>query len=238
VDPSLLQNVDRARHGDTAAFDAVVREFEAPLVRFVAAVLAGDVHAANDVVQDVFVAAWRALPGLSDPEHLAGWLYRVAYRRAVSRRRRRGPRGLHILDLETVRPDGATHADHCVAREATPAEACATAEVLPHLRAVLGRMPPRYAAPLTLHHLEGLGLRETARLLGLAVPTVKMRLFRARRLLRARLLSRETWTRHRPAADRIDPLLADPVPTDRLPSDPLPSDPLPSPPPAPRSPTP
>jgi RNA polymerase sigma-70 factor (ECF subfamily) len=210
VDPSLLDNVDRARRGDADAFAAIVREFEAPLVRFTSAILGGDVHAANDVVQDVFVAAWRTLPDLDEPGHLAAWLYRVAFRRAVSHRRRRGPRGVRPLDLDAQRPDGSSPADRCVAREATPADACASGEVLPHLRALLGRMPPRYAAPLTLHHLEGLGLRETARLLGLAVPTVKMRLFRARRLLRSRLLAREPWPLRHPPANAPSPHPLDP----------------------------
>jgi RNA polymerase sigma-70 factor (ECF subfamily) len=212
VEPSLLQQVDRARLGDTAAFEAVVRELESPLVRFVAAVLGGDVHAANDVVQDVLVATWHALPGLAEPDHLVAWVYRVAYRKAVSwRRRRRGPRGLPFVDIHGSPADGPPHLETFASRDASPERAFAAAEASPYLRAALSGLPPRYAAPLTLHHLEGLSLRETSRLLGVAVPTLKMRLHRARHLLRERLLAREPWTRHRrrdatpPAAPPCDP---------------------------------
>ncbi|HVG94512.1 MAG TPA: RNA polymerase sigma factor, partial [Planctomycetota bacterium] len=153
MDPSLLQQVDRARLGDTAAFEAVVRELEAPLVRFVAAVLAGDVHAANDVVQDVLVATWHALPGLKEPDHLVAWVYRVAYRKAVSwRRRRRGPRGLPFLDIHGAPPDGPPHLETFAARDASPEGAVAASEASPYLRAALNGLPPRYAAPLTLNH--------------------------------------------------------------------------------------
>ena len=103
MNPSSPPPPSRASGGDLARFDGLVRQFEAPLVRFVAALLRGDVHAANDVVQDVLVATWQSLPNLKDHDHLAAWLYRVAYRKAVSWRRRRGPNGTPFLDIAGIR---------------------------------------------------------------------------------------------------------------------------------------
>ena len=191
---SLASSIERARRGDVAAFDEIVRALHAPLVRFTAAILGGDVHTAHDVVQETFIALWSALPTLAEPRYVQAWLYRVAYRRAVSWIRRRGPGG---RPFGALGPDG----DEPVGPAAPgPARTwnvggawVPSEEATPRLKAALGSLPALYAAPLTLYYLESVDLRETARLLGLTVPTLKMRLHRGRELLRTRVLTKEPW---------------------------------------------
>lgn len=100
MQPSLEDAVERARRGDPHAFETIVEVYGTPLCRFVARIIGGDGHAAHDVVQEAFVAAWRALPRLSNPAHLKAWLFQVAYRHAVTwLRRHRGPRGDWVVGL-------------------------------------------------------------------------------------------------------------------------------------------
>lgn len=191
---SLAASIERARRGDLAAFDEIVLAFHAPLLRFTGMVLGGDVHSAHDVVQDTFVALWTALPTLAEPRFVQAWLYRVAYRRAVSWMRRRGPggrpfKGYSVEGEELAEPErGGPPRTWNVGGAWLP-----SAEAAPRLKAALGSLPAVYAAPLTLYYLEGLELPETARLLGLAVSTLKMRLHRGRELLRTRVLTKEPW---------------------------------------------
>lgn len=178
--PSFDDAVGRARAGDPAAFDQLAAALAPSLVRFASTMLVGDVDSAHDVVQETLLAAWKALPGLRDAEHLKAWLFRVAQRRAVSwlrRQRHRDPARAGRL-LEPARPP-----EEWAAPTGTPGPA-ETGETRSELRTLVGRLPERYRAPIALCHLEGLGPKETARLLGLRPSALKMRLHRGRRLLR------------------------------------------------------
>ncbi len=154
---SLAASIERARRGDLAAFDEIVLAFHAPLLRFTGMVLGGDIHSAHDVVQDTFVALWTALPTLAEPRFVQAWLYRVAYRRAVSWMRRRGPggrpfKGYSVEGEELAEPErGGPPRTWNVGGAWLP-----SAEAAPRLKAALGSLPAVYAAPLTLYYLEGL----------------------------------------------------------------------------------
>ena len=194
MDPSLVDAVERSRGGDTGAFRALVEALGPQLFRVTAALLGGDVHAANDIVQETFLAAWRSLPRLSDPAQLHGWLHRVAYHHAVTWIRRRGPGGAAFHGLE---PDEARREPQIPRTWAFGVGEATADEAAPRIREALSALPPRYVAPLTLFYLEGLDARATAEALGIPVTTVKMRLYRGRSLLRVHLMRRSAWTRHK-----------------------------------------
>ena len=185
--------VERARRGDVAAFEIVIAAFTTPLVRFLTSRLGGDFHAANDVAQEAFVAAWRSLPSLHDPGHLRAWLFRTAWHQALSWMRRRTPGGIPVHCFGSFGdPDGPPvdlpSPEPAVRRWPLEDGWVTTEEARPHLHALLSGLPPHYAAPITLHYLQGLTTGETARALNLTKTTVKMRLHRARCLMRRRLL--------------------------------------------------
>lgn len=188
-DPALDALVDCARSGDADAFRDVVGRFGPPLVRFVMRFTGRDTEFANDVVQDALVAAWCNLDSIRDAGHLRPWLYRVARFKAVDQLRRRGPGGVPMqsLDLgrelafEPLAPSGTDPASRRVLIRQGARRA---------VQRVLAELPPQHAGAVRLHYLHGLPISETARLLGLPKPTVKMRLHRARRTLR-RLLREE-----------------------------------------------
>jgi RNA polymerase sigma-70 factor (ECF subfamily) len=80
--------VARASDGDVGAFETLVRR-HAPLMRAYAARMLGSVSAADDVVQDSFLLAWKALPTLHDPAAVKAWLMKITSRQALTRLRGR-----------------------------------------------------------------------------------------------------------------------------------------------------
>ena len=137
----------------------------------------GDEQDANDATQETFVAAWRRIMDLRDPDRFDAWLQRIAVnaaRMTLRARRRRRVREI---------PSGDVAALAEVAEGAAPAER-SDAEIL---GSALGRLPIDQRTLLVLHHLEGRGLAELAEILEIPVGTVKSRLHTARQALEAAL---------------------------------------------------
>lgn len=183
ADDALLAScLARAQAGDLQAFGELSAHIGPRLVRYVLGFLNGDLHAANDAVQETLIAAWRGRQGFEDTDHLKAWLYRVARYQSVNWIRRRGPGG---EPLRALPDDERTRLPHAGAR----ARAATTSEsdsdpLLCALRRAMHGLPPRHIAPLRLHYLMGHDTRETARLLGISQTALKMRLHRARNALR------------------------------------------------------
>lgn len=162
----------RARLGDRAAFDALYRRF----ARGVHAVLAARVRAseAEDLVQDVFVRAWRARGELREPDRVGAWLFTIARREAQAARRDRVP--------------AARLPDDLAAPEAAGSEARDEAErVLAELRA----LPEAYRETLSLRLLGEYSGLEIARLTGMTHGSVRVNLHKGMELLRERLSRRD-----------------------------------------------
>lgn len=164
--------VERARNGDTAAFEALYRREVNRVHALCWRLCGGDEAAAQDLTQEAFVRAWQKLHSFRGDSRFGTWLHRLAsnvalgYRRSPAWRRRR---------------------DDAEATELTlPAEHGTAAQQLELERAV-ATLPPRARAVVVLHDIEGYEHREVAELTGMAVGTSKAQLHRARRLLRERL---------------------------------------------------
>lgn len=166
--------------GDRGAFGEFVARHEAPLWRFARA-LAHDEAEAEDVLQQTFVAAWRAAGELERDDGRA-WLLAIARREAAHLARRRGARSERERSLEEL-GECAGFGDAC----ATPEEASARLEEEGLLERALARLAPREREILVLRELEGLSGAEAAGLLGLTVTAEKARLHRARLALAAEL---------------------------------------------------
>lgn len=168
-DPILLE---RARAGDHAAFDALLRRF-APCVH---GVLLGHVPAADadDLMQDVFVAAWRALPDLKDDAAFCGWLLTIARNRA---RRFHARRRVH----EPLPADVA---------DANPAANAGASIDGDEILALLRTLPEAYREPLMLRLVERMSGAQIAAATGLTHGSVRVNLSRGMELLRERLRER------------------------------------------------
>jgi RNA polymerase sigma-70 factor, ECF subfamily len=158
---------------DPDAFWSLVQPHDRAL-RALAYRLVGDRDLMDDVLQEAYLKAFRALPSLRGTEALGSWLYRIVYNASMDmlRRRRRVPQ--MALDDVPDRPDPAPD----------PAEVAAGRG---DLAAALEALPPQMRAAVLLVDAEGLSYEEAGTIIGIPSGTVASRLSRARAVLRQAL---------------------------------------------------
>jgi RNA polymerase sigma-70 factor (ECF subfamily) len=160
--------VARARRGDQDAFARIVGHYDHRL-RALAFRLLGDRDRMDDVLQDVYVKAFRALPRFKGASALGTWLYRITYNACMDDLRRRPA-------LEAVQYD-----DTAADPGAGPAE---TAVRRRDLAAALAALPPDQRAAVLLVDAYGLDYADAAEVLGVRSGTIGSRVSRARAVLR------------------------------------------------------
>ncbi|KTF38900.1 RNA polymerase sigma factor [Xanthomonas vesicatoria] len=163
-----------AAAGERAAYEAIYRRHSPRLYALVWRLCGGNAARADDVLQDTFIAAWKALPQFRFQSALGTWLHRLAVNTALMELRARAAFGDHSSDdseaMLAAVPDGA--GCHSIRMD---------------LERALETLPPRARAVLVLHDIEGWKHQEIAEQLQMAVGSSKAQLHRARGLLRARL---------------------------------------------------
>ena len=175
--PADHELVTRARDGDADAFEQLVREQTPPLYRLLVRML-GDTTAAEDVTQECFVRAWRALPGFRGEAKFSTWLYRIAVNegnRFLARESKREVLPYDDVLLEV--PD--------LGR--STAELAEAGELRNQLERFIAELPANYRAAVVLRDVEGFSNEEAAELLELDLRNFKSRLHRGRMALRRRL---------------------------------------------------
>ncbi|HET8846948.1 MAG TPA: sigma-70 family RNA polymerase sigma factor [Ktedonobacteraceae bacterium] len=157
---------------NTWSFEQIYDEYKTPIYNYVYH-LVGDREQADDLTQDTFLKAFRALPKMDANLKLSAWLYRIATNTAYDAlRRRKLIAWLPWQDLDHEPAD---------AESADPQEIYGTTELV---RAALRRMPQQYRAALLLYTQEGFSYSEIAHALNIAESGVKMYLSRARQSFR------------------------------------------------------
>ncbi|MFZ4506121.1 MAG: RNA polymerase sigma factor [Fimbriimonas sp.] len=165
--------IDQAKRGDALAFDRLFRSYR-PSVALVVQRVLGSRSAVEDVVQDTFLQAFRALPQLRDTSKFAGWLMAIARHRAIrvsKMESRERPVEFSQLDRKVLREIEASRMDECDE----------------HWEWVLARfqdLPDEIRQAAELHYLHGWPIAKIASQLDLTGTTVKWRLHRCRELLR------------------------------------------------------
>ncbi len=158
--------VARARDGDSAAFEHLFERYHAPILNYLHRMV-GDRALAEDLTQDAFVKAYRALPGTNPDLAFKAWLYRIATNTAISNlRRKKVIRWLPFLPTQDF--STGENIERSVGRQHDVEQA-------------LRQIPEHYAAVLVLRHYQGLSLIETAEVLDITENAAKLRLFRARK---------------------------------------------------------
>ena len=173
------RTLDRAVAGDSTAFETLVEARIGPMLR-TAMAITGDEADARDAVQDALLAAWRSLGSLRDPEAFDAWLTRILVHRC-----RRGLRRTIRARVREVPVDGVD--ESAMAPSPDPAAAVVERRALDR---AFDRLSIDERTILVLHHLDGHGITDLARILEIPAGTAKSRLFAARRSL-DRALARE-----------------------------------------------
>lgn len=181
---ALSTHVSAAARGDRDAFAALV-DGTRSVVTSIALAIVRDVDLSRDIAQDVFLAAWRDLGQLRDPNSFLPWLRQLTRHRSyhVLRAERRRARRLDDRDLDAL-------VGTAVDPAPTAGETMVADEERRLLTIVLGELPDEAREVVTLYYREDQSTAHVAALLGLTEANVRQRLSRARARLRAELLDR------------------------------------------------
>jgi RNA polymerase sigma-70 factor (ECF subfamily) len=164
--------VERAIAGDHDAFSELAR-ISIRRLYVVARLILRDQDRAEDSTQEALVVAWRDLSGLRDPARFEAWLHRLLVRACYREARRTRSRPTVDLELQTIEPAIADDSLLLADRD--------------QIERGFRRLDPDQRAVIVLHFYVGLPLTEVADVLGAPTGTVKSRLHRAIRTLRAAL---------------------------------------------------
>lgn len=144
---------------------------------------------AEEVAQEAFLKAFRGLRGFRRESQFATWLFRIAVNEARMRLRRR-----REVSLESVFPDDEEGGDYTPTMLADwreiPSDALLREETRRFVREAIAALPERYREIITLRDVNGLNIAETAEILGISIGNTKVRLLRARLLLRDMFVER------------------------------------------------
>ena len=173
LDELLTTTVLRAQRGDRVAFDDLICAFESRVFGIVMQRLRNTAEA-DEVVQDVFLRAYRKLPQLNEPERFGGWLCRIAVRLSINRAVRR--------PAESCQEPNTF--DYLASAAGSPFEAMLRQESIESLRAGLNRLGALDRATLWAFYFEGSSLKEMSDQFSSPVGTIKRRLHTARGRLR------------------------------------------------------
>lgn len=178
--------IAQAQQGDKAALAAIVAAHQ-DTVYNVALRMCGNTHDAEETLQETFLSAMTALPRFEGRARLSTWLYRIASNACLMRRRAaaHAPEVLSVEQIEET-PD-ANLPRYFVDWSGLPEAALLDRELHGVMEQAIAGLPPDLRIVFIWRDLEGLSTAETADAVGISEANVKVRLHRARMLLRAAL---------------------------------------------------
>lgn len=172
-----LAIVRRVQNGDSAAFNLLVRKYQHKVANLVARYVydAGEIE---DIAQEVFVKAYRAIGGFRGDSAFYTWLYRIAINTAKNHlvaQSRRPPN----TDVEAQEAE-LTEAGYNLRETGTPESNLLSRELAQRVAAAIRQLPEELRTAITLREFEGLSYEEIATVMECPIGTVRSRIFRAR----------------------------------------------------------
>jgi RNA polymerase sigma-70 factor (ECF subfamily) len=176
--------VVRVQQGDKRAFDVLVLKYQHKIVKLISRYIR-DHAECQDVAQEAFIKAYRALGGFRGDSAFYTWLYRIAINTAknylVAQGRRPGDDTIDAQDAEQFEGESGLK-DY-----ATPERMALKDEIEKTVFQAIDDLPEDLRMAITLRELEGLSYEEIAQAMGCPIGTVRSRIFRAREAIDVRL---------------------------------------------------
>lgn len=191
--------VQRAVAGDQRAFELLVIKYQRRLQRLIGR-LVRDTDLVEDIAQETFIRAYRALPQFRGESQFYTWLYRIAVNTAKKflQERKRSPTMSDRAFLPNEDNDETFRVVVEPTDDETPESVLAAKEIAAAVNSGLAALPLDLRQALTLREIEGLSYEEIAAVMDCPMGTVRSRIFRARELISAKLkpmLERQTGKR-------------------------------------------
>jgi len=162
--------IGRAQNGDVDAFELIYNEHSGRVYALCLRLMGGEQNTATELMQDVFVRAWKNLGTFRGESAFSSWLHRLAVNAMLENARSDKRRHARVLPMEDTSQIGAF----------APGD---SPELRIDLERAIARLPAGARTAFVLHDIEGFQHQEIAEQLGVAVGTVKAQLHRAHKLL-------------------------------------------------------
>ncbi len=178
--------VQQVLRGNTGAFTVLVDKYKS-LAATIAFKITGNAQDAEEVAQDAFVKAYRALPGFKAEAKFSTWLYRIVYNTAISKTRRKVFFAVSLEDAEFTETSLEQTGYQLLTLQA--------AEQTKYLELALAQLPPDENLLLTLFYLHEKSVEEIREITNLTKANIKVKLFRARQKMYSYLqgLLKQEW---------------------------------------------
>ena len=176
--------VERVQSGDTRAFDLLVRKYQHKIVSVVTRYVS-DWSEAQDVAQEAFIRAYRAIGAFRGDSAFYTWVYKIAINTAKNHlvsRGRRPPIGDITID-DAVQLEGASQ----LRDRATPERELLRQEIEQTVSSTVEALPEELRTAITLREVDGLSYEEIAEAMSCPIGTVRSRIFRAREAIDEKL---------------------------------------------------
>jgi RNA polymerase sigma-70 factor (ECF subfamily) len=179
------QLVERAQRGDKHAFELLVAKYQRRLGRLISRFVRNAAEA-EDVTQDAFIKAYRALPAFRGDSAFYTWLYRIGINTAKNHLVSQGRRAPTSTPFDSEEAED--FEDAALLHEvATPENELMSKQVVEVVNSSLQELPDDLRTALTLREIEGLSYEEIAAVMDCPIGTVRSRIFRAREAIAANL---------------------------------------------------
>ena len=179
-------SLESLKAGDREAFARLVDETSGHIYR-VALQILGDEQDAEDVLQETYIKAFRALPDFEGRSRLTTWLYRIAVNEALMMVRKRKPQAISVEESNSFDAEAESDSMEIVDWCCLPEGELLSSESRRFLDHAVQNLPANLRVVFVMRDLEGLSIQDTAEALGLSENNVKTRLLRARLRLRQEL---------------------------------------------------
>jgi RNA polymerase sigma-70 factor (ECF subfamily) len=177
--------VERAQRGDKQAFGLLVQKYQRKLARLLSRFIR-DPTEVEDVAQEAFVKAYRALPAFRGDSAFYTWLYRIGINTAKNYLMAMGRRAPTSTMLEAEEAEGFDEGEQL--RDInTPESVLLSKEIAQTVNATIEKLPEELRSAIQLREIEGMSYEDIAKVMDCPIGTVRSRIFRAREAIAEQL---------------------------------------------------
>lgn len=179
------QLVERAQRGDKHAFELLVVKYQRKLARLLSRFIR-DAAEVEDVTQEAFIKAYRALPSFRGDSAFYTWLYRIGINTAKNYLVAAGRRAPTVTDVDHEEAEGIEEGEQLKDMN-TPEHQMMSRQIAETVNQTLQELPEELRTAITLREIDGLSYEEIAQIMNCPIGTVRSRIFRAREAIAGRL---------------------------------------------------